>query len=141
MPRPPSVPTAEQIEAVATARGEGLPWKTAAWAAGVSDSTVLVWREKAAEDDEDGPYRLFLRAAEKARAEWVRERMAQIKKASAESWQAAAWQLERAEAQEFGRRIMEHQGKDGGPVEFRVEWQAPLGAAAADDAESEEEGA
>ena len=34
------------------------------------------------------------------------------------TWQASAWLLERRKAGEYGRRIIQHEGQEGGPIQF-----------------------
>jgi hypothetical protein len=116
--RPPTVPTEEQAAAIATARGSGMGWKHSAWAAGISPMTLLRWRDRG--ELGESPYDAFVDRVERARGEWVRGRLSQIQAAASEDWRAAGWLLERAEVQEYGRRVMEHQGQDGGPVDVTV---------------------
>lgn len=65
-------------------------------------------------------YPEFVDRVEKARGDTVVRALGVIQKAMPDSWQAAAWLLERRYPDEFGRRQrLEHTGAGGGAVEFR----------------------
>lgn len=66
--------------------------KVAANAAGVSERTFYYWIERAQTDDD---YREFAEAVDRALSEGEARAVAVIAAASTESWQAAAWMLER----------------------------------------------
>ena len=64
------------------------------------------------------PFVEFSDAVEKALAHAEVRDVAIIGKAAEENWQAAAWRLERKFPNKWGRKqTIEHQGKDGGPIE------------------------
>lgn len=60
-----------------------------------------------------------LRDAEGAAAvKWL----ALIDKAAEETWQAAAWKLERRYPRDYGRTVQEVSGKNGGEIPIRITW-------------------
>jgi hypothetical protein len=76
-------------------------------AARISRATFGVWmRRGESSRPEDEPYRLLRERVEQARAEGEVRNVAQIARAAAESWQAAAWLLERQYPERWGRAPM-----------------------------------
>ena len=76
----------------------------AAHAAGLHRSTITVWlRRGQSQRVVDAPYREFRERVEQARAEGEVRNVAQIASAARESWQAAAWLLERQFPERWGR--------------------------------------
>lgn len=76
----------------------------AARAAGIHRSTLIDWMRRGKSDaPEDEPYRLLRERVEHARAEGEALNVARIAKAAQESWQAAAWLLERQYPQRWGK--------------------------------------
>ena len=76
----------------------GVPFRHAVAYGGISESTFGRWRKQYADFDD------AIKAAE-ARA--VMGRLGRIRRAEDESWQAAAWWLERRYPQEFGRTVQD----------------------------------
>lgn len=76
--------------------------------AGISPSTFYDWMAKRPEFSET------VNAAQgRAAVKWL----AKIEQAASDgTWQAAAWKLERRHPQDYGRRVHEVQGRDGGPI-------------------------
>lgn len=70
--------------------------------AGVSEQTFYTWLKKGRNGK--APYVEFLEAVEKAEATACVRNVAIIQKAAADTWQAAAWWLERKRPDEWGRR-------------------------------------
>ena len=63
----------------------------------------------------------FFDAVKKAEADAEVGMVAVIKKASADTWTAAAWWLERRRFKDYGKKqYTEHAGKDGKPLEVKV---------------------
>jgi hypothetical protein len=92
----------------------GATYQLAAKYAGISDECYRQWRLKYPAFDER------VRAAEgKAGMEWL---LVIDREALAGNWQAAAWKLERRYPQEYGRRVQEIQGKDGGDLFHSPDW-------------------
>ena len=90
----------------------------AAQAAGIIWETFNRWMKKG-EAARSGQFFEFYTAVKKAAAERELRNAAIISKAANESWQAAAWMLERTAPERYAR-IEKQQitGRDGGPVEL-----------------------
>ena len=132
-----TVITPEITEAIATSIRLGNYSEHAAAAAGIGKSTFWNWLERGKREKErletiDGaepredetPFVEFLDAIEKAKAEAVARNIGIIQKAaSVGSWQAAAWWLERTQAQLYGRKQqVALEGVQGGtPVALSVD--------------------
>lgn len=80
--------------------------------AGISESTLATWLER---------YNDFRDAIEKAEADAEIRNVAIIQKAASDTWQAAAWWLERRRPADFRQR-QEMTGADGGPMKIVVEY-------------------
>ena len=91
----------------------GMAYKLACDTARIGQSTFYEWQQ----DDPE-----FAEALLAAEGEGCEELISTIRFASAESWQAAAWILERRSPQLYGRRVHEIQGKDGAELKFEVKW-------------------
>jgi transposase len=90
----------------------GATYVLAAKAAGISYETFREWRETKP---------AFSALIEKAEGEAAVGWLGKIERAAnAGSWTAAAWKLERRYPHDYGRQVFEHQGRDGGPVEFTI---------------------
>ena len=70
--------------------------------AGISEQTFYSWMSRGREGE--ALYEEFLEAVEKAEAHSVVRNVAIIQRAADETWQAAAWWLERKRPDEWGRR-------------------------------------
>ncbi len=77
--------------------------ETSANYAGISVATLYVWLAKGRQQA-TGVYHEFLEAVEKAEAEAVITSVVTIREAARESWQAAAWWLERRYPDAWGRK-------------------------------------
>jgi transposase len=77
--------------------------ETACAAAGIGKSTYYSWLERA-EEDPDSAYAEFAALVEKARAQAEAANLRIIRKAANDSWQAAAWLLERVYPEKYGMR-------------------------------------
>ena len=96
--------------------GAGAYIETAAAAAGISKVTLYSWLHRGAAGEE--PFAAFLNAVDVAQSEADLRDLAVIRKAAAEgTWAAAAWRLERRHPDQWGRRLVEVSGRDGGPIE------------------------
>lgn len=71
-------------------------------AAGVDYSTFRKWMVEG-ETQTSGPLHEFFEAIKKAEADAIARYVARIEKAAADSWQAAAWYLERRRPEDWGR--------------------------------------
>jgi hypothetical protein len=96
----------------------GVPDKHAAAAAGVSKATF--YRHIEIDDKgKTGTYydKEFAGAVEEARGKAVSEKVLRVSRAASESWQAAAWWLERRYPQYFALiNRTKHVGSDGGAI-------------------------
>lgn len=70
--------------------------------AGLSYETMRSW-ERRGEDDEGGPYSVFLASVKRCQAEACMKALEAINEASPKHWQAAAWLLERRYPEEWGK--------------------------------------
>ena len=105
----PSKLTPEVTNAIARVIADGVPQRTAAALAGVSESALQNWL-KAGRDGVAVEYVQFLERVKKARAEAVAVAIANINRASRRDWRAAAWWLARMHPDEYGsdrRRVRE----------------------------------
>lgn len=95
----------------------GSTYKLAAQYGGITYKTFNEWM-KLGEDSEEGDFSEFCDAIKKAEGEAVTKWLRTIEHASADSWQAAAWKLERRYPQDYGRTVQEHTGPEGQPIQF-----------------------
>ncbi len=95
--------TPEVQETICRYVRQGLTYETAARAAGISESTFYRWRARG-EKAQRGKFRQFWEAVKKAEAEAEQRLVERILAASRDSWQAAAWILERRYPDRWGRR-------------------------------------
>lgn len=82
---------------------------------GISPATYYNWTDRGRAGEE--PFAEFLEAVEKARASATVRALTLVQKAAEDSWQAAAWYLERSHPDQFGRRT-NIAGANGGPVQI-----------------------
>src|SRR3972149_2762024 len=103
----------------------GATYELAAQYGGVAYNTFNEWLKKGNNGNGDGTntkrYQEFYEAVKKAEGNAVVGWLAKIEKAANEgNWQAAAWKLEPRYPQDYGRRVIEAQGKDGGAIPIAV---------------------
>ena len=105
--------TPENRQTIINAVEQGVPYRHACAMAGLSEDTFARMREKSAE---------FAEAIKAAEGRAVAGRLARIRMAENDHWQAAAWWLERKYPQEFGKTVQEqqHTGKDGAPLVIAI---------------------
>ncbi len=84
------------------ATGKGLPRDTVAKLAGIEPSTLYLWLRKGRAGDPE--YSEFSASVKRAEAQGEAELVATIRAASSDSWQAAAWLLERRRPERWGQR-------------------------------------
>lgn len=105
--------TPEVLKTICDGIEEGLPQKYAAARAGVGESTFYHWL-KLGREAKSGKYREFLESIKLAEAECIRVNTMFIQVAAKDSWQAAAWLLERRFPKDYARtEKLEHSGLDG----------------------------
>lgn len=107
----------EIVKEICTYIENGSSLKDAANLSGIGESTLALWRSEDGYGDTKNPLtqkqRLdLLDAIKKAEAKNKEKHIQNIETASAKSWQASAWWLERKYKDEFAVRS-EHTGKDG----------------------------
>ena len=100
---------ADTAKAIIGAIELGLPYRHACAYGGISEDTFARWRVKYAD---------FAESVKAAEARAVAGRLARIRRAEEDSWQAAAWYLERRYPQEFGRTVQDvnHGGQPDNPT-------------------------
>lgn len=69
------------------------------------------------------PFVEFADAVEKGRGQSAMSALAVIKSASVESWQAAAWLLERTRPKEYARRFVPELPSEEGEIKVELKWQ------------------
>ena len=115
MARPTKL-TPQIQQRIAEALRAGATYEHAAQYGGVHYATLRRWLQDG-EAAADGPFREFCEAEKRAEAEALVGWLKSIDLAAQEgTWQAAAWKLERRYPQAYGRRVVEHQGREGGPI-------------------------
>lgn len=96
--------------------------ETAVRACGIGVSTYYGWMERGEADlanGKDTPYAELSEAIRKAEGEAETDALGEIRKAARDSWQAAAWYLERKFPARWGRKDrVEHTGKDGDAIKL-----------------------
>ena len=114
------------IEKVCWNIQKSIPYKYSALIGGISESTLYDWIEKGEalhgvdESELSESQKLYVEFAEevkKAKALSVSDAVTVINTASSNSWQAAAWMLERRCPEDFGRHDrVEHSGQINGQM-------------------------
>ena len=99
--------TPELQEALCEHLRQGLYLKTACALVGIDVATVDQWRQRGEGTEPTRPgtalHVAFVDAVEKAKAEAVKHHVGIIREAAVDSWQAAAWHLERTQPALYGR--------------------------------------
>lgn len=110
----------------------GNPYYNAAALAGISQRTFQLWMEEGRALQDSNPnskgYKMqFFRAVKEAEAKAIHRNVMVIQQASASSWQAAAWWLERRYWRDWGRKEqIESVGAGGGPIEVKDVTDVPV---------------
>jgi hypothetical protein len=120
--------TPETAAKICEAIRKGVTYKLACDYAGICFETFNEWRKA-------DP--AFSDQVKDAEGEGVVELIDIIRQSARENWTAAAWILERRYPQDYGRRVHEHQGKDGEELKFAVTW-ATASVPKADEGEGSE---
>ena len=110
--------TPETKEDIVKALRAGNSRRDSALYAGVSETTFYSWMARGREGEP--LYAEFLEAVEKAEAQSVVRNVAIIQRAAEETWQAAAWWLERKRPDDWGRRQRMDIGADKEELEVIV---------------------
>lgn len=105
----PAKLTDEITRTITQAIAAGNYQRTAMKLAGIGESTFYQWLELGRQGRK--PYKEFAESVEKAQAQAEARNVAIIEQAASESWQAAAWWLERRFPDDWGRKErVEHGG-------------------------------
>lgn len=100
--------TPERVQKITQAIALGATQRLACLYAGVGHTAFHEWMERKPE---------FAEAVKEAEGRGAIGWLAKIEKAANDdTWQAAAWKLERRYPQEYGKQVQEVQGKDGAPL-------------------------
>jgi hypothetical protein len=118
MPRPTKL-TPETQARIIQALEAGNYFETACGYAGITSRTGYGWLEKGREET-SGIYFQFFQAVEKATSQAELKNVAIIQRAAMDTWQAAAWWLERRAPDRWGRQRQEITGKDGSDIVVRI---------------------
>lgn len=100
--RPPCYTAAKAARIVKAIR-RGLPYKLAAAAGGVSYGTFVRWRNEGVKSDAAPHFRKFLNQVREAEGEAAERLVGLIEARAKDTWQAAAWILERRHPDLFRR--------------------------------------
>lgn len=117
----PSKLTPECQARIVQAIEVGATYELAAGYGGISYETFRRWMD-AGEKAKSGIFRAFFEAIKSAESKAAIKWLALIDKAAADTWQAAAWKLERRYPQDYGRTVVQNEitGRDGGAVRAEV---------------------
>lgn len=120
--------TPELQELVCQAIRSGNTARTSVAFAGIPEKTFYYWLERGREGGKDNDrYVQFMQAVEKARADAVVRNVDIIQQKARETWQAAAWWLERRHPQDWARtEKTQLTGADGSSVEIKVNLVEPI---------------
>lgn len=113
----PSKLTPEAQAHIVRAIELGATYELAAGYGGISYDTFNAWMKRG-EKAASGMYRQFYEAVKGAESRAAVRWLARID--LADTWQAAAWKLERRYPRDYGRRVWEHTGADGGPIQLAI---------------------
>ena len=102
--------TAERHDKIIEALRAGNYFDAACGYAGICEKTGYNWLERG-RTARNGKYVQFLQAVEKASVDAEVGTVAVIKKASIDTWQAAAWWLERRFPNKWGRKVQDINAK------------------------------
>ena len=96
--------TPEVQDRILQAVRAGLRYREAALAAGIDERTFYNWKRRG-EEAKSGIYFQFFQSLKEAEARGELALLARIQAASQETWQAAAWILERRHRERWGRNL------------------------------------
>ena len=103
--------TPDVVERITQALAVGATYQLACDYAGISYQTFLNWQESKVE---------FFEAVKEAEGRAAVRWLSRIEKAAEDTWQAAAWKLERRYPEMYGRQRLEHTGADGQPLKAYI---------------------
>jgi transposase-like protein len=112
--------TPERTQVITDAIKAGNYSYIAAQLGGIDDSTFRRWMQRGEEGEE--PYSTFRAAVKEAETHAEARNVALIQRHAQNTWQAAAWYLERKMPDRWGRKErIEHTGAKGGPITL-LDW-------------------
>jgi len=117
MPRKPKL-TEKMIETAEKLIAAGNYQRHVAQYLGIDESTWYRWLQKGERAQQNSLYSKLYKAVKKAEAEAVARNVTIIQKAAQDTWQAAAWWLERKCPEEWGRKERVNIGSDS---DMRIE--------------------
>ena len=117
MPRKPKL-TEKMIETAEKLIAAGNYQRHVAQYLGIDESTCYRWLQKGERAQQNSLYSKLYKAVKKAEAEAVARNVTIIQKAAQDTWQAAAWWLERKCPEEWGRKERVNIGSDS---DMRIE--------------------
>lgn len=119
--------TKELIELLGTALQNGNYIETACDFAGINRATLYRWLQESEEDDAKPLLKELSDTVRKARAQAEMRNVLRIQKAADDSWQAAAWWLERSQPKKWSKQTnVELSGVDGSPINVALDTRAAL---------------
>jgi transposase len=119
--------TKELIELLATALQNGNYIETACDFAGINRATLYRWLQESEADDAKPLLKELSDTVMKARAQAEMRNVLRIQKAAEDSWQAAAWWLERSQPKKWSKQTnVELSGVNGNPITVAVDTRAAL---------------
>jgi hypothetical protein len=131
MARPTKL-TPKTQERICQALRVGATYELAAQYGGISYDAFNIWRKRGESEleridkarkhtevrESEAPYVEFFKTTKEAESDAAIKWLAMIDKAAADTWQAAAWKLERRYPQSYGRTVVD-QNNDG-EVRLRI---------------------
>jgi transposase len=119
--------TKELIELLGTALQNGNYIETACDFAGINRATLYRWLQESEEDDAKPLLKELSDTVRKARAQAEMRNVLRIQKAADDSWQAAAWWLERSQPKKWSKQTnVELSGVNGNPINVALDTRAAL---------------
>lgn len=119
--------TKELIELLGTALQNGNYIETACDFAGINRATLYRWLQESEADNAKPLLKELSDTVMKARAQAEMRNVLRIQKAAEDSWQAAAWWLERSQPKKWSKQTnVELSGVNGNPINVAVDTRAAL---------------
>ena len=119
--------TAEMIEKIGNALKAGNYIDTACDYVGISRSIFYVWLQEAEKPGAKQIYLDLMDTVRTSRAEAEMRNVLKIQKAADDSWQAAAWWLERSQPKKWSKQTnVELSGVGGSPINVAVDTREAL---------------
>jgi hypothetical protein len=108
----PHKDTEKIIRRLCDAISLGATYEMAAKYAGITPSTLRLWRAQGAQAKPGTRRRRLIERLDAAESKAVLGWLAQIEQAARQgAWQASAWRLERRYPMDYGRQVIQHEGE------------------------------